>query len=311
MSAAAARPSLLRTMALLLLGGVCISWAAILVKVAARQGLGPTAIAFWRMLIGAAVLFGAAAAGRRRLGLPPRALGLACLAGTIFTVDLFLWHRAIILVGAGLATVFASTQVFNTAGLNWLLVGERPRAGFFVAAAAGLLGVTLLTGIGSGIPLAGDHRRGVALGLATGLAYAGYLVTTRNLGRQTPALPMLVVVAWISLAGAAGSGLICLFESAPFVPGTAAAWLALAGLGIGAQALGWWAIATALPGVRGATGGLVLLLQPVLATVWGWLLFAEHLAPLQLLGALVTLGAIYAGALGAGTPGRGGRPSRS
>lgn len=312
----ATRRSLLRTMALLLVGGICISWAAILVKVAARQGLGPTAIAFWRLLTGAVVLFGAAAAAGRRLRLPPRALGLACLGGTIFTIDLFLWHRSINLVGAGLATILASTQVFNTAGLNWLLVGERPRARFFAAAGAGLLGVAMLTGVGSGIPLTGDHRRGVALGLATGLAYASYLVTTRSLGRQTPALPMLTVVAWLSLAGAASSGLICLFESTPFLPRTAATWLALLALGVGSQALGWWAIATALPRVRGATGGLVLLLQPLLATVWGWLLFAERLTPLQLLGALVTLGAIYAGALGLGTLGfgtlgRGGRASRS
>ena len=243
--------------------------------------------------------------------LSPRLLALACLGGAIFTADLFLWHRSINLIGAGLATILASTQVFNTALLNWLIFGEKPRGRFFVAAAAGLLGVALLAGIGTRISFAGDYLHGVLLGLATGLAYGGYLVTTRHLGRQEPPLSPITIMAWLSLGGAVSSGLICLFEPDAFWPRTPTAWLSLITLGAGVQAAGWWAIATALPRVRGATGGLLLLLQPVLATVWGRLLFGERLVPLQLAGAAVTLGAIYAGTLGLGARGPGRRPSRS
>jgi drug/metabolite transporter (DMT)-like permease len=308
----APRRHLLPTLALLLFGGVCISWAPILVKVAARQDLGPTSIAFWRLLSGAVTLFAAAALTGRPLLLPPRLALLACLGGTIFTADLFLWHRSINLVGAGMATIFASTQVFNTAILNWVFVGEKPRGRFFFAAAVGLFGVALLAGIGSDIALSGDYLRGVLLGLGTGLAYGGYLLTTRHLGRQEPSQSPITIVAWLSLGGAASSGLICLFENDAFLPRTTPAWLSLVALGAGVQAAGWWAIATALPRVRGATGGLVLLLQPLLATVWGWLLFGERLAPLQLVGALLTLGAIYAGTLGLGRrPARDAQASRS
>ena len=296
----------LPTLALLLFGGVCISWAAILVKFAAAQGLGPTPIAFWRLLAGTVTMCAAAVLTGRPLLLPPRAALLALLGGAIFTTDLYLWHRSIALVGAGLATILASTQVFNTAMLNWAFLGERPRARFFVAAAAGLLGVALVAGVGSDIALSGDHLRGILLGLATGLAYGSYLLTTRRLGRIQPSLSPVTIVAWLSLGGALSSGFICLFEHDPFLPRTAPAWLSLVALGAGVHAAGWWAIASALPRVRGATGGLVLLLQPVLATVWGWLLFGESLLPLQLAGALLTLAAIYAGTLGTG-----GLPSRN
>lgn len=295
-----AHPPRFPTLPLLVLGGVCISWAAILVKVAARQQLGPTSIAFWRLLIGAATLFGAAAATRRPLVLPRRAATLALLGGAVFTADLFLWHRSIALIGAGLATIFASTQVFNTALLNWAVLGERPRGRFFVAAAAGLAGVALLAGLGSRIAFTGGYRRGVLMGLGTGVAYGAYLLSTRQLGRFEPRLSPITIVAWLSLGGALSSGLVCLGEHDAFLPRTAAAWWALAALGVGVQAGGWWAIATALPRVSGATGGLVLLLQPVLSTVWGRLLFGERLAPLQLTGAALTLAAIYAGALGLG-----------
>lgn len=297
MTANAPGRRLLPTLLLLLLGGFCISWAAILVRVASREGLGPTAIAFWRLLAGTLALAAAAVASGRTLRLPPRLALLALLGGAIFTTDLYLWHRSINLVGAGLATILASTQVFNTALLNWAFVGERPRPRFFAAAAAGLAGVALLAGVGGAAPGA-DYLRGVALGLATGLAYGSYLLTTRQLGRQEPPLSPLVIVAWLSLGGAASSGLVCLFESGPFLPRTATAWWSLAVLGVCVQAGGWWAIATALPRVRGATGGLALLMQPLLATVWGWLLLGERLSPLQLTGALLTLAAIYAGIMG-------------
>ncbi|MCK4373360.1 MAG: EamA family transporter, partial [candidate division Zixibacteria bacterium] len=54
-------------------------------------------------------------------------------------------------------------------------------------------------------------------------------------------------------------------------------------------------ITTSLPHLNASRSGLVLLLQPLLATVWGWLFFAEHLTPLQLVGGTITLSAIYLG----------------
>ncbi|MFH2055304.1 MAG: EamA family transporter, partial [bacterium] len=64
-----------------------------------------------------------------------------------------------------------------------------------------------------------------------------------------------------------------------------------------AQALGWWAIFTSLKKVEASRAGLILLLQPILATIWGVLFFAEHLAWTQMLGGVVTLAAIYVGLL--------------
>jgi drug/metabolite transporter (DMT)-like permease len=79
-------------------------------------------------------------------------------------------------------------------------------------------------------------------------------------------------------------------------PGLAALGI-LFSLALVAQALGWWAIVSALPKLKAARGGLVILLQPVLATVWGVIFFAEHLTVLQVFGAALTLGAVYFGSM--------------
>ncbi|MFN2371222.1 MAG: DMT family transporter [Candidatus Krumholzibacteriia bacterium] len=284
-----------RPLAQLVLGAVIISASPVFVKAAALDGLGPTSIAFWRLALGAAPLLVLARARGEDLRVSRRVFGLALLAGAVFTADLFLWHRSINLVGAGLATILGNTQVFNTAVLAWLLLGERPARSFFPAAALGLAGVVLLVGLGSGVALEGRYLLGVVLGLGTGVAYAGFLLITRTMARRPSRPALLVIVAWVSLLGAACSGAVCLLEDDAFLPRSWGTWLNLAGLGVLVQAVGWWVITAALPRLPGATAGLVLLLQPVLATVWGALLFGERLGPLQLAGAGLTLAAIHLG----------------
>jgi drug/metabolite transporter (DMT)-like permease len=84
-------------------------------------------------------------------------------------------------------------------------------------------------------------------------------------------------------------------ENDPYWPTDSDTWLSLFGLGIVVQSVGWWIIAANLPKIKAAQSGMILLLQPTLATVWGALLFNERLSYLQLVGAVITLVAIYVG----------------
>jgi len=289
------RPAPSHPILLLVTGAVLISFSPVFVKNAFLDGLGPTSIAFWRLALGTVPLFALASARKAPLIMPRRLLAAALLAGAVFTADLYLWHRAIPIIGAGMATILGNTQVFNTAILTWIIFREKPAGVFFPAAALGLAGVILLVGVGGGTEFHGRYLVGVVFGLCTGVAYAVYLVTTRSMARSPVRPPVLTMVAWISLMGSACSLAVCAIENDAFLPASPAVWWNLIGLGILVQAAGWWAITIALPGVPGATAGLILLLQPVLATVWGRLLFTETLDPVQFLGAALTLGAIYLG----------------
>ena len=73
-------------------------------------------------------------------------------------------------------------------------------------------------------------------------------------------------------------------------------WGALLGYGLVSQALGWIPIAGGLVKVEMSVVGLILLLQPALALLWDVLFFARPTLPLEVLGALLTLFAIYLGA---------------
>jgi drug/metabolite transporter (DMT)-like permease len=165
-----------------------------------------------------------------------------------------------------------------------------------------MIGVVLLVGVLSDdVAFTDRYLRGVMFGLATGLAYANYLVTIKYATRNEGIPDVVVFMAWTSLSSAFFLGLTGCFESGPMLPPDWQSWALLISLGVVAQACGWWAITTGLKSVIAPRAGLILLLQPTLATVWGVLYFSEQLAAEQLIGAVITLAAIYFGGLRNGT----------
>lgn len=279
------------------IGAVCISFAPVLVKAVSGGIPGPTGIGMYRCLIGAALLFLAALQRRDKLMLPGKVMALLALAGFIFFLDLFVWHRSIILAGAGMATILGNTQVFATAVLSLLLFREKLSGRFIVAAVSAMAGVILLVGIGSDVTFGDRYLQGIVFGLLTGIVYASFLITVRQVGRIPGNGTNLTRIAWISLFSGLFLGIAALVEGDVGPPPDLKTWSLLFLLALVAQSAGWLLIARSLPKVSGAVGGLLLLLQPVLATVWGALIFREHLEPVQMIGAAITLVAIYVGSL--------------
>jgi len=281
----------------LALGAVVVSAAPILVKALSQQGLGPTVIAMWRCLLGALFVGSLARLMSIRLTVPRTVMGLLVVAGLAFALDLWVWHRSIVLAGAGMATILASTQVFLTAILSALFFREPLTARFLITATGAMIGVTLLVGVGSDVRFTPDYLKGIGYGLATGVFYSVFLVTLRTAGRRSKDLSGLVTLTWFSLYAAVFLLGTVAIETEPVLPRGWVAWLLVVTLALVAQSLGWWTISRSLPRVEGAVGGLVLLLQPALATIWGALFFRETLEPLQILGVLITLGAVYLGSM--------------
>ncbi len=287
--------STLKALLVLAFGALCISFAAIFVKLLGRDVLGPTAIGFWRTIFGAGILFIWVVLKGESLKIPSSIVGFAGLAGFIFFLDLFFWHRSIIFAGAGMATILANTQVFCVALLGFILFKERLSLPFMVAAVTAFVGVVLLVGIGSEVEFGTIYLQGVVFGLLTGVVYACYIVTLKKAGHRKECPSFLVVMAWTSLFTAVFCGISMLIESDPYLPPDLFSVFILLSLALVAQAVGWYVISTTLPKLRAAQSSLVLLLQPVLATIWGVLFFAEHLTALQIIGAVITLVSIYVG----------------
>jgi drug/metabolite transporter (DMT)-like permease len=280
----------------LALGATCISFAPVFVKLIDPHSLGPTAIGFWRTLFGAIFLFGWAFVARRPLSIPGPARKFAVLAGFFFSLDLAFWHRSIFYTGAGMATILGNTQIFATSLLAWLVFKEKLTLRWAIAAVTAILGVSLLVGVWSKeIVFSPQYVLGVFFGVATGVWYACFILSIKAAMHQSEPPDPISFMAWASAFTALFMGIGSAFESHPAIPPDLRTLVALVGVAIVAQAVGWRLISGTLSHVRAAHAALIILLQPILATVWGFALFGESLGILQIAGALVTLGAIYYG----------------
>lgn len=285
-----------------LAGAVCISLAPVLVKAMVLAGMGPTSSAFWRCAIGGVALAGFALVRGTSMRLPRKALALALAAGFAFCLDLWVWHRSVRDAGAGLATILGNTQVFLTALASWMLYREPVGKTFVFASASAVVGIVMLVGFGSDVAFTATYVRGIVYGLLTALCYTTFLLTLRAAGRAAEGASSLAIMVWVSFAAGAALGGVALVDGAHLPPPNAQSWAYAVALAVVAQAAGWWAISRSLPRLPGATSALLLLLQPVLATLWGAWLFDERLAVLQVVGAAVTLAAIYAGSTASARP---------
>jgi len=272
-------------------GAAMISFSGVYVKLA---HVSPTVSAFYRVLIGGIVLAAIALFRREQRWLNVRYFGLQVLCGLIFAMDLFVWHKSVVFVGPGLATILGNFQVFVLALVGIAIFGERPTPRLVAAIPAAMLGLLLVVGIQWG-SLAADYRAGVLFGLATAVCYSAYTLTLRHLQSRDHHAGPFANLAVVSLATAAGLGLLGLAEGESFaIPDIVTAG-ALGAYGVFSQVCGWVLISKGLPGIRASLAGLLLLLQPSLAYVWDILLFDLPVNLMKVAGTMITLFAIYLG----------------
>jgi len=254
----------------------------------------PTVSAFYRALFGGIALIAyLTITGKAKF--PPRSVRLVLAAAALFfALDLWFWHRSILLVGPGLSTLLANLQVFFMILAGVLLFHERPRPLQLLAAPVAIAGLALILGI-DWLGLEAGFRLGVVLGLLTAMSYAGYLLSMRIArGASTDAVPA-VEVATVSVLVALLLGTVATVEGSGLAITSWNDFAWLSAYGVLAHALGLMLIASSLNRVAAAEVGIALLAQPALSLVWDILLFDRAFTFVQLIGIALTLLAIFLG----------------
>lgn len=214
------------------------------------------------------------------------------LAGVLLSIDLIIWDRSIVMIGAGLSTVVQDTQVLFVLVAGWLFARERVARGTIAGIPVILIGVALIAGVGTP---AGGHRlaAGTALALLSALAYAGFIYLLRwpgGGGGSATATRLLVATCSAAvtscIAGAAGGSL----QINPEWP--SAGWLLL--LALSTQVFGWLIVAGAAQNLSAGQASIALLLQPVAAVVYGAVFLGEAMTWAQGAGTLVVIAGVGA-----------------
>jgi drug/metabolite transporter (DMT)-like permease len=226
---------------------------------------------------------------------PWRVRRWALLAGVFFAGDLLLFHHAILLIGAGLATVLVNLQVVFVTLAAWIIWHERPSRAQALAIPVALTGVLLISGVVDSEAYGEDPVLGAVLAILTAVCYAGYLLLLRKgRDRRRAAGPIFDATLACGATALLAGMLVGDFDPLPSLP--MHAWLLL--LALTAQVGGQVMIAVALPRLPAAATSLILLIQPVLAAVVAAIVLAESPSPAQLAGVVLILGGVLLGTAG-------------
>jgi drug/metabolite transporter (DMT)-like permease len=272
-------------------GALCIASSATLVGLA---GVAPATAAFFRCAYALPLLGVLAWRERRGLGGATAAeVRTAAIAGVFFAVDLVLWHHAIAVAGAGIATVLGNLQVIFVGLAAWAAFGERPRLRLIAALPLVLAGVVLISGVVGSGAYGSDPRLGVLYGAGTSLAYAAFILVLRGPGGESGRVagPLLVVTAVAAVTSAALGPVAGGIDLLPTWP--AAGWLAL--LALTTQVAGWMLITWAWRLLPAAQASLLLLIQPVASVAISAAVLGERPSAWQLAGCAVVLAGVVWG----------------
>ena len=277
--------------AILLVGALLIAMSPIFVR---WSEVGPTMTAFWRVFLAIAPLWFLLALEQRRRP-ETRAAGpsnrrdiaLIGLAGLFFAGDLAFWHWSIQFTSVANSTLFANLQpIFVSLGA-WILFRERMTSGFYLGGGLALAGAILL--LGDSMRVGGETLFGDVLGIVTAAFYGAYILT---IGRLRHRFTTLTIMVWSSIATSAILLPIALASGEALFPASATGWLVLFGLAFVSHAGGQGLIAYSMAHLPAAFSSVSLLIQPVAAAVFAWVLLTESLSGLQIAGGVVVLAGI-------------------
>ncbi|MBE19344.1 MAG: EamA family transporter [Gammaproteobacteria bacterium] len=210
------------------------------------------------------------------------------LAGIFFGTDMAIWNWSISFTSVAHATLMANTAPIFVTLISFFFLKEKIKSSFFSALILSFLGVNLVILSGSGadsFKLLGD-----GLGLIAAVFYAAYILAIKKL---TNSLPPAHTLFFATVFTAIFLFPVGLLESESLFPKTKRGWIVLLAYAFVSQSLAQGLITLGISRLSAHVSSLTLLIQPVAAAIYGWLILSESLNLWQALGGLIVLAGIY------------------
>ncbi len=223
------------------------------------------------------------------LSLPRELRGKALLAGVLIASQSYCLYSAVALIPPALALLVFQTSPMLYVLLTWVTGKEKPRLSALAPMLLALAGLALALGLAGGQLAARwtEIGSGVLWAFASGASMSVVYFLNANalkpLDGRLRTFVMTAVTALLVLAGGAAADKLAW-------PHDAIGWTGLACL-TAFYCVAMISLFTALPRVS-VTSTAALNFEPIALLVLGWVFLGNSLTPLQIAGALLTVGAI-------------------
>jgi drug/metabolite transporter (DMT)-like permease len=265
-------------------------------RVAFNHGVDVATAVVFRSAITATLVFALVLQQRVKLSFTPRHKRMLPLIGLLIGLQSLCLYSAVARLPVALALLAFNSFPIWTALWAWVVYREPPSRAMLLAMPVILVGLSMaldVFGAASGLGAAGQWGRigaGVAFALAAAGTFGLALVLTQHAagdvdGRvrtvTTMGMAALVALSVVSLQGG--------FH----LPNAAPGWWGLAALTC-LYGTGFTVMFTVLPRLGVVGNSAIMNVEPVFALVLAWLILGQSIAPVQVAGALLVVGAVVA-----------------
>lgn len=280
----------------MLLAIVALSLAAIFIKLSERE-LGPFATIFNRFWVAYLVLWVwhewqqitvAADSVSEPLEYTRFDQMWLVAAALMFWGCIALWAWSLTQTTVANSTLLHNlTPLFTTLG-GWLLLNQHFNRRFLLGLLVALMGAGAL-GMGD-LQISASHLTGDIASLLSAVFSAANLMIIEKLRAK---FSVNIILQWCCFWGAIWTLPVVLLAEDRVFPISTSGWLAVIGLAVVCQVLGQGLQAYSLKRLSSGLVGVLLLLDPILAALVAWVLFAESLTLFKWAAFMVVLLGVY------------------
>jgi drug/metabolite transporter (DMT)-like permease len=265
-------------------GVLAVSAAAIFIRLAEAPAL---AIAFWRCVLGTAVLLPLAIVRRERFP-KGRELYVGVASGVALGAHFGFWISSLDYTSVAASVVLVSMQPVFVAILAYLLFGERTSPLSFAGILVALAGTAVIAGDGS---VGSAALLGNALALVGAVTVAVYVLIGRS--SRTGGMGVLPYSIVVYSAAALTLFVAALLFDVRLWGYSGETWFWLWAITLGPQLMGHTVFNWALRYVEASIISGTILAEPAISALLAWIILSEGPGALTILGGAVVLVGLF------------------
>ena len=269
----------------LALGVLCIGTSAIFVKLASTPG---TVSAFYRVFFAGTALLPLRLAQKNSTLPAKKDIRLIILGGVVYAANMVIWNTAILLTSAAAATLLSNNSPLWVGLGAMLIFREKLSPKYWLGLLIALGGMSII--VGGNAFQEWQFNLGDLLAIVASFLYAAFMLITQKARARTDTLTLNTLTMLTSTIVLLP---VVLAFGHPLAGFDTRTWMALLGLGLIPQFLGWLVINYAMGYLPAARVSVILLGQPVITAILGIILLSETLSPATIAGGIMVLIGIY------------------
>lgn len=210
------------------------------------------------------------------------------LAGAFLAGDLTFWNSSFSYTTVANSNLLVNLTPFTVIPVSYFLFKEKMTPKFLLGGLVTLLGVFVL--MANKVTVSPERLLGDSMSLGASVFYAMFMITVYKLRDTVKSNVIMFLSAFGTLLVLAA---VIFLTEGFYVPKNFEELWPLLALALVSQILGQGLLAYCLGKVNASLSSLITLSQPVVAALYAWVIFQEHLNLQSIIAIIITLTGVY------------------